>query len=252
MRRKSREVNLFSLSALDLFASALGAFMLIAIMALPYYLKTDQQLKAQYDALSEQNATLTAQLGDVERNLNQCQQQLEASAAENQRQQQQIAALQQQQNSGQALQQQLQQSQEALVRCEERRQQTFLIVMINWNTTPDIDLYMVPPAGEVFNFSKHNRTYRDYPNSRALLSVDSRPGPGFEVWQIPVASVGSYQVFYHYFEGSGAVEVTGSVYHRDGVSQLPVQMMRAANEGRAVTLIHVGADGSVTLRAPTR
>lgn len=37
-RNKSREINIFSMSALDLFASALGAFILIAIVALPYYL----------------------------------------------------------------------------------------------------------------------------------------------------------------------------------------------------------------------
>ena len=39
-RRGNREVNIFSMSALDLFASALGAFILIAIIALPYYLNT--------------------------------------------------------------------------------------------------------------------------------------------------------------------------------------------------------------------
>lgn len=37
-RNKSREINIFSMSALDLFASALGAFILIAVIALPYYL----------------------------------------------------------------------------------------------------------------------------------------------------------------------------------------------------------------------
>jgi len=39
-RKRNREINIFSMSALDLFASALGAFILIAIIALPYYLNT--------------------------------------------------------------------------------------------------------------------------------------------------------------------------------------------------------------------
>jgi len=39
-RQKSREINIFSMSALDLFASALGAFILITVVALPYYLNT--------------------------------------------------------------------------------------------------------------------------------------------------------------------------------------------------------------------
>ena len=44
MRRRNREINIFSMSALDLFASAMGAFILIAVIALPYYLMTDKQL----------------------------------------------------------------------------------------------------------------------------------------------------------------------------------------------------------------
>jgi len=41
MRRKSAELNIFSMSALDLFASALGAFILIVLILLPYYKKQD-------------------------------------------------------------------------------------------------------------------------------------------------------------------------------------------------------------------
>ena len=39
MKKSSREVNVFSMSALDLFASALGAFILISVVLMPYYLK---------------------------------------------------------------------------------------------------------------------------------------------------------------------------------------------------------------------
>jgi hypothetical protein len=40
MKRPSREINIFSLSALDLFASAMGSFILIAVMLFPYYQKS--------------------------------------------------------------------------------------------------------------------------------------------------------------------------------------------------------------------
>ena len=40
MKRRSREINIFSMSALDLFASALGAFILIAIVIFPYFPNT--------------------------------------------------------------------------------------------------------------------------------------------------------------------------------------------------------------------
>ena len=40
MKRRSREISIFSMSALDLFASALGAFILIAIVIFPYFPNT--------------------------------------------------------------------------------------------------------------------------------------------------------------------------------------------------------------------
>jgi hypothetical protein len=42
MRRNNRELNIFSMSALDLFCSAMGAFLLLALIALPYYLREEQ------------------------------------------------------------------------------------------------------------------------------------------------------------------------------------------------------------------
>ncbi len=41
MKKKNRNIEVFSISALDLFASAMGTFILIAIVLFPYYLKTE-------------------------------------------------------------------------------------------------------------------------------------------------------------------------------------------------------------------
>ena len=67
MRRRSREVNIFSMSALDLFASALGAFILIAVVLFPYF--------PNIGSSPEHVAALRAQLRDAR-------QQLQASQAE--------------------------------------------------------------------------------------------------------------------------------------------------------------------------
>ena len=40
MKLRNREINIFSMSALDLFASAMGAFMFLAIIALPFFPNT--------------------------------------------------------------------------------------------------------------------------------------------------------------------------------------------------------------------
>lgn len=56
MRRPNRDLNVFSMSALDLFASAMGAFIIVAIIMFPYYMNASQaesrvqEAKRQHDA----------------------------------------------------------------------------------------------------------------------------------------------------------------------------------------------------------
>ena len=56
MKLRNREVNVFSMSALDLFASAMGAFMFLAIIALPFFPNTGSspesisEIKKELDA----------------------------------------------------------------------------------------------------------------------------------------------------------------------------------------------------------
>ncbi len=47
MKKRNREINIFNISALDLFASATGVFMVVALVLMPYYLKTDKSLRAE-------------------------------------------------------------------------------------------------------------------------------------------------------------------------------------------------------------
>ena len=69
MKKSNRELNIFSMSTLDLFASAMGAFILITLVLFPYVLNTGDsegqvtdeqvaQLKAQFE---EQVAQLKTQ-----------------------------------------------------------------------------------------------------------------------------------------------------------------------------------------------
>jgi predicted RNase H-like nuclease (RuvC/YqgF family) len=64
------------MSALDLFASAMGAFLVIAVIALPYYLKRDIDLEEKLKQCQAQNRQLQA-------SLKQTQQQLKKSKSEN-------------------------------------------------------------------------------------------------------------------------------------------------------------------------
>jgi uncharacterized membrane protein len=46
MRRVPREINIFSISALDLFASALGVFIVLTVVLFPYYTKVYENIKS--------------------------------------------------------------------------------------------------------------------------------------------------------------------------------------------------------------
>ena len=64
MKRRSRELVIFSMSALDLFASALGAFILVTIILLPYYLKHDDVVRDN-NQMREQVAELQNSAADA-------------------------------------------------------------------------------------------------------------------------------------------------------------------------------------------
>lgn len=53
MRRPSRQLNIFSISSLDLFASAMGAFVIIAVILFPYYMKNDDAVQKARMAKAE-------------------------------------------------------------------------------------------------------------------------------------------------------------------------------------------------------
>lgn len=149
MQRKNREISIFSMSVLDLFASALGAFIILFMVLLPFYLKVDPDLIDENRQLREDNQQLQAQNQDLQQQLAECQaenqrlqgelaqaqsqvedlqQQLQECRAQNQALQQRVAALEEQNQNLQAENQRLQEQverqarlQQALQACEEAR-----------------------------------------------------------------------------------------------------------------------------------
>ncbi len=53
MKRPSREINIFNISALDLFAAAMGAFIIITVILFPYYMKNSEAVKQKDKALQK-------------------------------------------------------------------------------------------------------------------------------------------------------------------------------------------------------
>lgn len=63
-RRPNRDINIFSISALDLFASAMGTFILLTVILFPYYQK--------HADVEKQLSELRSQLAQTQQQLQQC------------------------------------------------------------------------------------------------------------------------------------------------------------------------------------
>ena len=246
MKTRSKEINIFSMSALDLFASALGAFILIAVVLFPYFPnKSADKIKAQ----------LAAVQAELEKTQSEAQaSQAQLSACETQRQQVQAAldACEEQQRASV--------SQDALGACESRNQQLesnletcqalakkkFLLVLMSWGTGDDIDLHVTDPAGREFFYNR-----RSVPGSSAKLEEDNTRGPGNEIWLHPAAEAGTYRVYYNYFSRriSGSVRVRGAVLTPAGRTALPATTLRREGDKPQVATITVDSEGNARISA---
>lgn len=220
MRRRNRELNVFSISALDLFASAMGAFILITLVTLPFYLNTDRDVMAQNEALKKENDAARKKAEELAKKLEEKNKEAE--------------------------------------KLKSMLSQTYLVVLMKWETNADIDLWVVVPEGHEYSFKKHNRRNaqgrrQHFSNHDAELSLDMRWGPGIEVWEMHSAKPGEYKVYFHHYPDDtgrrtrNPVNVSGTVFTRGGSRAIGVQSL-AYQEKKLAAVITVGADGTVTFR----
>ena len=186
MKSRNRELNIFSMSALDLFASAMGAFILIAFVLFPYFPNTGDS--------AERVAEVRAQLES----------QLES--------------------------------------CEERAKKKFVLVVMSWNTSDDIDLHVIDPNSREFYYGE-----KSFSGSRAKLEEDNTRGPGNEIWLHPAAEDGTYKVYYKYYNsrGSNNVRVQGSVLTPEGRIPFREKTLRREGEKILVATVTVDAEGNM-------
>ncbi|MDE0702558.1 MAG: hypothetical protein OXH59_02425 [Rhodospirillaceae bacterium] len=238
MKFRNREFNIFSMSALDLFASAMGAFILISIVLMPYFLRTDpkeverlRQNLAQAQASAAQAQAAQAQ---ARANLQQCRQREAACRRELESQRQGAATLQRCQADLQA--------------CKIKLSKTFLAFVIQWPTNRhDVDLHVIDPAGREFYYRR-----KRIPGRPGELSADTQRGPGVEIWEVTVAPVGTYRVLYNLYSRHGnpaPAVVKGGVYHRDGHHRFRQRRLTAVGRrsARLVAVVTVRSGGNVEI-----
>jgi hypothetical protein len=230
MRRRNREINIFNLSMLDVISGAMGAFLIIMVILLPYYKK---------ESIDYQKELILARAAeDVAR------QSAESAQASQRAAEESLRATEKSMRTAQAEADQNRQRADAAT---QQLAKTFLLVHIQWDTKyQDVDLRVVDPSGTEFSYE-----HKTYPGKPGELSVDSQFGPGNEVWTNPSAAAGDYRVFAELYNLHGVDDtptVTGSVIHRDGSSTLPPARLSVRQQKYLVATVTVGADGRVSIR----
>lgn len=128
--------------------------------------------------------------------------------------------------------------------CREMARLGFVLVIMSWSTSDDVDLHIVDPAGREYFFAE-----RRHGGSAAAFEEDNINGPGNEVWLHPAAEPGRYRVCYKLYtrRGFSRPEVRGSVLWQEGSLEIPQLDLSRDDEVRLAVNIVVGADGNVTL-----
>jgi len=258
-RRGSREVNIFSMSALDLFASALGAFILIAIIALPYYLKVEPVLKKLKIAennikqLEIKNQTLTDNVEECNKNQKKCKERLIQQKRKNRELEKKQKRAERKNRELEVKQRKEKQKNKGLEEknknYQKRLSKTFCVVTLKWDTpnkNQDIDLHVTDPSGQRYSYSK-----KSYGGS-AFLAVDSKDiSKGAEVWVDSNLKEGIYKIEYVYFAGKGGpVQVTGTILTNSFTRKTPTKTLYVPNKNKRILVatITVHSDGQSSIQ----
>jgi uncharacterized protein YfaP (DUF2135 family) len=122
---------------------------------------------------------------------------------------------------------------------------------MRWPTmNHDIDLVVTDPNGVTFNY-KH-RKKENYPG---LFALDTRQGPGAEIWQSDQAIPGTYSVqyvFYNQYGNKEAAPISGSIMTSKGAFEVPVVTLRFEDKKTATFTFSVDKNGKVTLNGQPR
>ncbi|HZP75590.1 MAG TPA: hypothetical protein VFB45_05555 [Pseudolabrys sp.] len=238
MRRPHRNIEIFSMSVLDMFASALGAFIMVSVILFPYYKKdVSQELTETKKVLAEKSKELDTKLKQVR--------EVEEKVRKQNQDVKQIRDTQANLNV----------CKQGLNQCQVEMGKNFLLVEIQWDKAINVDLHVTDPAGNEYYWRKTNRCLCDFPGEKARLSVDSFGSSrgGIEVWIAPDVKTGSYFVDYVIDRPTDEqVQVTGTVIDREGTHAIAPKALVRREPGQEARLraaeLRVAADGTLKIR----
>ena len=137
---------------------------------------------------------------------------------------------------------QLERAEEHLRACQNALRRSFVLVVVSWSTSHDVDLHVIDPAGREFYYER-----RRISGTAAALEEDNTRGPGNEVWLHPSAETGRYRVCYKLFRGSSPTDVRGSILWQEGKIEIPDVRLTRRGQVRIAVEVVVDDDGRVSV-----
>ena len=160
MRRPDRNIEVFSISVLDLFASALGAFIMCAIILYPYYKKdVTKELEEAKASLEQAEKNLKSEKENVRK-------------LQEQEKKQELQALKAREEI-----MQLNRCHNETKQCRAELAKNFLMVQVRWQSSEAVNLHVIDADNNEFFWAKTNRSGRDFPKSKAQLRTPVVFGP---------------------------------------------------------------------------
>ena len=208
MKKRFREINIFSMSVVDLFACAMGAFILLVLILFPYYLKSDPTpcLPCE-EPICEVCEEPACEVCPICSEIPECPEPRACPVCP---------------PVGVAKKQ-------------------FLLVIMSWNRRSDIDLHVIDPLGNRYYYEDER-----HPPSPAYFAKDNTTGPGNEIWLHPSVTPGTYKVYYDFYsQDSRTINVKGKIITQEDKYIIPDCRLRREGQRLRVATIDVDDEGNV-------
>ena len=178
MRARNREFNILNMSFLDVICGAMGAFLIIMVILMPYYKKEAQDFLQL--------------IGNLKQELTESSQRLEETETELDRAEERSRELEQELQKSQSQNSALQRSVDEV----RKRRDTPLLVGLKWpSPLVDLDLYLVQPSGHAVGFARKKRGLTE------LVFDYQKGGEGAEVVISTKARPGRWKICVHLYKG---------------------------------------------------
>lgn len=124
--------------------------------------------------------------------------------------------------------------------------QDFMAFFINWPTKDhDVDLTIQDPSGKTFDFKR-----REYKGQPGLFALDTRRGPGVELWQSKNIVPGRYKASYQLYNDYGNAEaapVSAVILTPKGSFELPIAKLSTSGTRKITAEFEIDKAGGVKI-----